>query len=146
MDRYDEEAEQRSAAVVEVAARLRTRGITVTGAERPEELADLLSAVERFEATVEAHGGDLMVDDLKSVQPDDSHFVVPRRGARETVRAYIGRIDEAAALLRRRPPPSTAHSGRTRSPSDWWARGARPTRSAPRPVASQPVRSRASRG
>jgi len=69
MDRYDEEAEQRSAAVVEVAARLRTRGITVTGAERPEELADLLSAVERFEAAVEAHGGDLMVDDLKSAQP-----------------------------------------------------------------------------
>src|SRR5438094_10476210 len=104
MDRYDEEAKQRSAAVAEVAARLRSRGITVTGAERPEELADLLSAVERFEATVEAHGGDLMVDDLKSVEPDDRHFVVPQRGARETVRAYIGRIDEAAALLRRHPP------------------------------------------
>src|SRR5438552_15669977 len=103
MDRYDEEAEQRSAAVVEVAARLRTRGMTVTGAERPEELADLLSAVERFEAAVEAHGGDLMVDDLKSAQPDDRHFVVPRRGHGEAVRAYIGRIDEATARLRRHP-------------------------------------------
>src|SRR6266571_1818044 len=103
MDRYDEEAEQRSAAVVEVAARLRTRGITVTGAERPEELADLLSAVERFEATVEAHGGDLMVDDLKSAQPDDRHFVVPRRGHGETVRAYVTRIDEAAGRLRGHP-------------------------------------------
>src|SRR5437870_7695106 len=103
MDRYDEEAEQRSAAVVEVAARLRTRGITVTGAERPEELADLLSAVERFEATVEAHGGDLMVDDLKSAQPDDRHFVVPRRGHGETVRAYVARIDEAAGRLRDHP-------------------------------------------
>jgi len=103
MDRYDEEAEQRSAAVVEVAARLRTRGITMTGAERPEELADLLSAVERFEATVEAHGGDLMVDDLKSAQPDDRHFVVPRRGHGEAVRTYIGRIDEATARQRRHP-------------------------------------------
>ena len=103
MDRYDEEAEQRSAAVAEVAARLRSRGITVTGAERPEELADLLSAVERFEATVEAHGGDLMVDDLKSVEPDDRHFVVPRRAHAEPVRTYIGRIDEATVQLRRHP-------------------------------------------
>ena len=104
MDRYDEEAAQRSAAVAEVAARLRSRGITVTGAEQPEDLADLLSAVERFEAVVEAHGGDLMVDDLKSSEPDDRHFVVPRRAAGEAARRYIGRIDEATAQLRRHPP------------------------------------------
>src|SRR5213594_666899 len=103
MDRYDEEAKQRSAAVAEVAARLRSRGIAVTGAERPEDLVDLLSAVERFEATVEAHGGDLMVDDLKSAEPDDRHFVVPRRAHGEAVRAYIGRIDEATTRLRRHP-------------------------------------------
>src|SRR5256884_947913 len=78
MDRYDEEAEERAAAVAEVAARLRSRGIALTGAEDPGDLADLLSAVERFEAAVEAHGGDLMVDDLKSSRPDDRHFVVPR--------------------------------------------------------------------
>src|SRR2546425_3549715 len=71
MDRDDEEAEERAAAVAEVSARLRSRGIAVTGAEGPEDLADLLSAVERFEAAVEAHGGDLMVDDLKSAEPDD---------------------------------------------------------------------------
>jgi hypothetical protein len=100
----DEEREERAAATAEVTARLRSRGIAVTGAERPEELVDLLSAVERFEAAVEAHGGDLMVDDLKSVQPDDRHFVVPRREARETVRAYIGRITEATGRLRRHPP------------------------------------------
>src|SRR5437879_13695438 len=97
MDRYDEEAEQRSAAVAEVAARLRSRGITVTGAERPEELADLLSAVARFEATVEAHGGDLMVDDLKRAQPDDRHFVVPRHAPAEPVRTYTRLTDEATA-------------------------------------------------
>jgi hypothetical protein len=100
----DEEFEGRRLAAVEVTARLRGRGITVTGAERPEDLVDLLSAVERFEAAVEAHGGDLMVDDLKSSQPDDRHFVVPRRAHGEVLRTYIGRIDEATVQLRRHPP------------------------------------------
>jgi hypothetical protein len=99
----DEEFEARRAVAVEVTARLRGRGITVTGAERPDDLVDLLSAVERFEAAVEAHGGDLMVDDLKSSRPDDRHFVVPRRVHGEVVRTYIGRIDEATAQLRRHP-------------------------------------------
>jgi hypothetical protein len=99
----DEELENRRAVAAEVAARLRSRGITVTGAENPQDLVNLLSAVERFEAAVEAHGGDLMVDDLKSSQPDDRHFVVPRRAHGEAVRAYISRIDEATARLRRHP-------------------------------------------
>ena len=95
--------EERARAAAEVAARLRQRGIALTGAERPNDLVDLLSAVERFEAVVEGHGGDLMVDDLKSSKPDDQHFVVPRRGNGETVRAYVARIDEAAARLRGHP-------------------------------------------
>src|SRR5213592_203330 len=99
----DDELDARTAAAAEVAARLRSRGISVTGAEDPEDLVNLLSAVERFEAAVEAQGGDLMVDDLKSAQPDDRHFVVPRRGHGEAVRAYIGRIEEATARLRRHP-------------------------------------------
>src|SRR3989449_3972969 len=105
MDRYDEEAEERAAAVAEVSARLRSRGIAVTGAEGPEDLADLLSAVERFEAAVEAHGGDLMVDDLKSAEPDDRHFVVPRRAHRQALPEDIGRLAEAKARLRRHPRP-----------------------------------------
>ena len=92
------------AAVREVAARLRSHGVMVTGAESPDDLANLLDAVERFEGAVEAHGGDLMVDDLKSPQPDDPHFVLPRRARSEALRAYIGRIDEATANLRRHPP------------------------------------------
>jgi len=99
----DEEFEERTTAAAEVTARLRGRGIAVTGAENPEALGDLLSAVERFEKAVEGHGGDLMVDDLKSSRPDDRHFVVPRRAPGEAVRAYIGRIDEATAQLRRHP-------------------------------------------
>ena len=100
----DEEFEARRAAAAEVATRLRGRGIAVTGSETPEDLVDLLSAVERFELAVEEHGGDLMVDDLKSSRPDDRHFVVPRRGRGETARAYLGRIDAATAQLRRHPP------------------------------------------
>ena len=96
-----EAGEDRAAA--EVADRLRQRGVAVTGAERSDDLADLLSAVERFEKAVEAHGGDLMVDDLKSPQPDDRHFVLPRREHAESIRSYVIRIDGATEGLRRHP-------------------------------------------
>lgn len=95
--------DERTGVAAEVADRLRRRGVAVTGAEGSDDLADLLSAVERFEAAVEAHGGDLMVDDLRSPQPDDRHFVLPRRNHGESVRAYIGRIDAATAGLRQHP-------------------------------------------
>lgn len=109
MDRYEElegsldphRAEERAAAAAEVRARLTGRGIAVKGTDHAEDLVDLLSAVERFEAMVESHGGDLMVDDLKSSAPDDPHFVLPQRGGSEAARAYIGRIDEATTKLRR---------------------------------------------
>ena len=112
MDRYEDlergldphRAEEQDAAVAEVAGRLRQRGIAVTGAEDSDDLANLLAAVEQFELAVEAHGGDLMVDDLRSSAPDDPHYVVPRRQHGEVIRAYIGRIDEATASLRRHPP------------------------------------------
>jgi hypothetical protein len=93
-------AEERAAAAMETAARLHTRGIEVSGREASEDLVDLLTAVERFEEAVEAHGGDLMVDDLKSSQPDDPHFVVPRRENGEPLRQYIGRIEVATVRLR----------------------------------------------
>ena len=112
MDRYEDlerrldphRAEEQAAAAAEVADRLRQRGIAVTGAEDSDDLANLLAAVERFELAVEAHGGDLMVDDLRSSRPDDPHYVVPRRVHGEVIRAYIGRIDDATASLRRHPP------------------------------------------
>lgn len=112
MDKYEDleneldphRREERDAAAAEVAARLRSRGISVSGVESAEELDDLLTAVERFEAAVERHGGDLMVDDLKSSQPDDPHFVLPRRAGGESIRAYIGRISDATVNLRRHPP------------------------------------------
>ena len=97
------EDRERADVAAEIGERLRSRGVAITGAERPDDLADLLSAVERFEKAVEAHGGDLMVDDLKSPEPDDRHFVLPRRSHGETIRAYIVRIDDATAGLRRHP-------------------------------------------
>ena len=87
----------------ELAGDIMDRGIALTGSEKPDELADLLSAVERFESAVEAHGGDLMVDDLKSSRPDDRHFVLPRRGEAESARAYMVRIGGATEALRRHP-------------------------------------------
>ena len=93
-----------AAVAADVAARLQNRGIKTGDDERPEDVAELLSAVERFEAAVEAHGGDLMVDDLKSSEPDDPHFVVPQRRSGESTRAYIARIEEATAGLASHPP------------------------------------------
>ncbi len=87
----------------EVADRLRRRGISLRGDERPEDLADLLAAVESFEAAVEARGGDLMVDDLNGSQPDDPHFVLPLRTAGESVRDYTARINEAVGRVRDHP-------------------------------------------
>src|SRR5260370_9804875 len=111
MDKYEDfentldphRVEERAAAAAEVATRLRDRGVAVTGGEKPEELVDLLSAVERFEAAVEAHGGDLMVDDLKNSQPGHPHLVFPLRPRTAVVRANIGPIPDAAVHLRQPP-------------------------------------------
>jgi imidazolonepropionase-like amidohydrolase len=91
------------AAMVETAERLRRRGVKASRRERPDELADLLSAIERFEAEVVAHGGDLFVDDLRSTEPDDRHFVLPARKRGENTQSYIARINEAREELKSHP-------------------------------------------
>ena len=98
------QAEEIARVNVQGAERLRRRGIDVSEHEDPEAMADLLEAVERFEALVEARGGDLMVDDLSSDEPDDPHLVLPAREPREPVQEYIDRIEAAAELIRRHPP------------------------------------------
>lgn len=89
----------------EVASRLRRRGVALTGHETPEEMADLLDAVERFEAAVEAHGGDLFVDTPTSgdraSQPDNPLYVLPRRESMEPVEAYVARLRDATSRVRR---------------------------------------------
>ena len=86
-------AEELAAAAQETVDRLRRRGISVSVREKPEDLVDLLTAVERFEDRVVARGGDLMVDDLRSSEPDDPQFVIPQREAGEALRDYISRIE-----------------------------------------------------
>ncbi len=93
--------EQLRAAMGDTRTRLEHRGIVLTGTETPAELADLDTAVERFEREVRARGGDLYVDEPPSTQPDRQEFALPRRAERETVREYICRIDERAAAVKR---------------------------------------------
>jgi len=101
-DKY-EDRDELKAAVRETAERLRSRGVAVLGADTPDDLANLLTAVEQFEAAVKRHGGDLMVDDLKSAKPDDTHFVLPRRQARESIPVYVERIQQATTRLHGHP-------------------------------------------
>jgi hypothetical protein len=95
----DEESQERRAVANEIAGRLRSRGVHLTGRESDEQLVRLLEAVERFEATVERHGGDLMVDEPvdagQPVEPDDRRFVLPRRRDQESVDAFVNRIADA---------------------------------------------------
>jgi hypothetical protein len=90
----------------QIAGRLRGRNILLTGREGREDLAQLEEAVERFEAAVESHGGDLMMDEAPEGQPgepDDPHFALPRRSDDETVGSYLERLERATDEIRRHP-------------------------------------------
>jgi|SRR6185503_1700226 len=95
------EDNERQVVATEVANRLRDRGIQIVDEEEPEHLALVLEAVERFEEVVKRHGGDLMVDDLDSSEPDDPRFVIPPRETGESLPAYALRIDEAREQIER---------------------------------------------
>jgi len=97
-NRADEERHAR----LEAEYRLRERGILVTPADPDEEVADLLEAIERFEAAVESKGGDLFVNRIGSSEPENPAFVPPERQPDESAGDYRRRIDAAAGHLRRR--------------------------------------------
>ena len=86
------------------------RGVRLQGSESDDELADLWSAVDRFESLVESRGGDSFTNSPDTAGPDNPAFVLPERGSREAARAYIQRIHDAAERLtrfeRERPPES----------------------------------------
>jgi hypothetical protein len=92
--------EEQRRAREEIEDRLRDRGIWVYPRDSDEEVGDLLEAIERFEAAVESHGGDLFVDRIGSSEPDDTAFVLPLRGLEEGATQYRLRIDTAADGLR----------------------------------------------
>jgi hypothetical protein len=84
------------------------RGVLLFGDESGDELADLWSAVDRFESVVEARGGDTLTNAPDSAEPDNPAFVLPERKAREPVGEYVRRIREAAVRLtsfEAGPPP-----------------------------------------
>ena len=77
------------------------RGVLLFGDESDDELAELWSAVDRFESVVEARGGDTFTNAPDSAEPDNPGFVLPERAAREPVAAYVRRIRDAAEALTR---------------------------------------------
>lgn len=91
--------EERTDAAIEITGRLFQKGLDVSSDEDPALLADLLTAVEKFEAAVEAKGGDLMVNSPDSTDPQNPEFVVPARTADEGIEGYIRRINDAADNL-----------------------------------------------
>jgi hypothetical protein len=92
----DEEQERAREHAADVLAR---RGVMLFGDEGDDELAELWSAVDRFESVVEARGGDSMTNSPDSAEPDNPAFVLPERNAREPAGDYTRRILEAAAQL-----------------------------------------------
>ena len=94
--------EERDRNAAEVAARLRTRGVRLSGRESSDDLATLLSAVEEFETVVESKGGDIMVHSPGSSQPERRDFLLPARHDGESMVAYIERVRNAAARVERR--------------------------------------------
>ena len=67
------------------------RGVRLFGGETDDELADLWTAVDRFESMVEARGGDTLTNAPDSAEPDNPAFVLPeRRDARGRRRRTSG--------------------------------------------------------
>ena len=93
--------EEQNRARMEVVDRLRDRGIPVEPSDDDIEVADLLDAVERFEAVVEAQGGDLFVNRIGAAEPQNQAFVLPEREPGEGAGDYRAKVIEATRVLRR---------------------------------------------
>ena len=93
--------EQRNARQ-EAEDRLRDRGIPIFPSDSDDSIADLLDAIERFESTVEALGGDLHINRIGSSEPQDPAFVLPERRADESAYDYRASVMAAASALRHR--------------------------------------------
>ena len=91
--------EERKAAAVEFAGRIRQKGVLLTGRETSAQLDDLMTAIDRFEAAVIARGGDMFVNMPTSNPPENPDFVIPRRVPGEDAEAYAARINAAVERL-----------------------------------------------
>lgn len=84
------------------------RGVRLDGDEDGEALVTLREAIEQFEAMVEEHGGDLMVDEPVHTgqsprQPDNSAFALPTRADDESIDAYTERVIAATEAAEQGP-------------------------------------------
>lgn len=91
--------EERASLHTELLARLDQKGVSIDPNGTDGEIADLLSAIDAFEAAVEKAGGDLMVDSPDSSEPERPDWVLPHPRDDEPVAAYTGRVQRATALL-----------------------------------------------
>jgi hypothetical protein len=91
--------EERDATALELAGRIRQRGVFLIGRETSGQLDDLMTAIDRFEAAVIARGGDLFVNTPFSNPPENPEFVIPPRVPGEDPEAYAARVNAAAARL-----------------------------------------------
>src|SRR6476646_835787 len=85
----------------ELRSRAAQKGVELDGTEGPEDLDDLLTAVDRFEAAVEDKGGDLMINQPQSSPPENPGFVLPRRKKGEGIAGYTSRVQQAAEAVER---------------------------------------------
>lgn len=86
----------------ELMSRLRQHGVTAFGdGENDAMLADLLSAIDAFEAAVAHAGGDLFVDSPDSSEPERPEFVLPHPHEDERAHTYLRRVREATERVRR---------------------------------------------
>jgi hypothetical protein len=91
--------EERDGAAIELGGRLRQKGVLLTGRETSAQLDDLMTAIDRFEASVITRGGDLFVNTPFSNPPENPDFVIPLRVPGEDPEAYAARINAAAERL-----------------------------------------------
>ena len=90
---------ERSALHTELISRLDQKGVRLTAKGSDAEMADLLSAIDEFEAAVERAGGDPMVDSPDSSEPERPEFVLPHQHDDESVATYIRRVNSAIERL-----------------------------------------------
>jgi hypothetical protein len=91
----------------EMASRLLARGIEVYDSDSPDDVVRMMEGLEEFERAVEAAGGDLMMDEPPTNhrgEPDDPHFLLPRRSADESAVAYAQRLAAATSAVRKHKP------------------------------------------
>jgi hypothetical protein len=92
-------ADERNGVRDELEARLIRSGVMLNGSETDEQILDIANAVEAFEAARAAAGGDSMVNTPESSQPEDPHYVLPRRRDDESVEQYVTRVRDAAESI-----------------------------------------------